>query len=212
MVVIDRTRSVRRWAMTNGISMACPMEPGWPAHQLVTLVWSNILAPCPMPLPNHRSPLVVTVAKGTDEEVAALVDAMRQGQEDEQLPPLSELPPELYPLVGEATGMGYGVVCAEEAPYLDVTASPELASQFARFQAITRENGPSPRDPSRCTATISSKRPRTSGSRARTAAPIASVSSVSTRGAMASESCLTSPRNSWASARISPGAFSASRS
>lgn len=94
--------------------------------------------------------MVATIASGTDEDIAAALEAMSAGEEDEELPPLDQVDPEIYPLLGEAVGMGYGVVCAEEAPFLDVTAGPLLGETFRETTRAAVNALPQPFDASLC--------------------------------------------------------------
>ena len=72
--------------------------------------------------------IVETIATGSDEEVLALIGTPGAGEGDEQ-PSALEVPAGLLPLF-DADVMYAGVVCAEEVPYADSIASPDLADDF----------------------------------------------------------------------------------
>lgn len=73
--------------------------------------------------------IVSTVAKGTDAEIIVLIDQIEQGGEEEGPLP-NDVTPDLYPFTAESDGLAYGVVCGEEAPYLAITAGPNIAANF----------------------------------------------------------------------------------
>jgi len=74
--------------------------------------------------------LALLVANGSDEELA---EALAGDEEPEdELPPLTEVPPSYYPILADtAEGMYYAVVCAEEAGFRDMTAGPDIAGDFS---------------------------------------------------------------------------------
>lgn len=94
--------------------------------------------------------IVTTVAIGTDSEIAALVEAVAADDEQSDLPPIDQADPTFYPLVADAVGMAYGVVCSEEEPYLNITAGPTLGSEFGPITREVVEGASAPFDSSLC--------------------------------------------------------------
>lgn len=114
--------------------------------------------------------LVTTVATGSDDEVTALIETIMADDDgegatddedesgdsdegdggDDGIPPLDQLDPGYYPFVTEAVGMGYSVVCAEEAPFLDVTAGPVLGDDFRQTTREVIDAAPEPYASSLC--------------------------------------------------------------
>ncbi len=72
---------------------------------------------------------ITTVATGTDAEVKTLI---QQTEESLLLPPIStKAPPVVYPFVTPAAqGMFSAVICSEEKPYINLSATPNIASNF----------------------------------------------------------------------------------
>ena len=74
--------------------------------------------------------LARTVAEGSDEEIAELVDRIGESLGEEPLPPIAELPPPLARLVFNADLMFAAIICAEEVPFPRSDVSPELSADF----------------------------------------------------------------------------------
>ena len=80
-----------------------------------------------------RTPeLISTVASGTESDIETLLTEMATDEEEmlDMVEIIQSFPEDMLPvllpiLIGESQGMGYSVVCAEEHPFLDVTALPE---------------------------------------------------------------------------------------
>ncbi len=94
--------------------------------------------------------IITTIAQGSDAEINELMAAVSEEGQEEETPPLADVDPSFFPLVGDAIGMGYSVVCAEEAPYWDSKASPDLGSNFRQTTRDIIENSPPPFDPEAC--------------------------------------------------------------
>jgi pimeloyl-ACP methyl ester carboxylesterase len=76
--------------------------------------------------------LIAVVANGSDDDIRSLLADIAEMMEEEEPLQLSELPPEFYPFVAEdAIAMFFAVTCAEEAPYLDNKAGPDISAEFA---------------------------------------------------------------------------------
>ncbi len=93
--------------------------------------------------------LVGTVARGTDQDIERLQAEITAGSEEEN-PDLTQLPPFFYPLAGDAEGMGYSVICAEEFPFLDIKASPDLSGGFRQASQTVIDSVTLPFDPNLC--------------------------------------------------------------
>ncbi len=88
--------------------------------------------------PNLMS-IVGTVAQGTDQELEALIAEVSEDDDEEDID-LTQIPAALYPFLADAKGMRYSVACAEEYPYLDHKASPDISSHFRQStQAIIND-------------------------------------------------------------------------
>ncbi len=94
--------------------------------------------------------IITNVAEGSEADIGEMVAELTMQAEEEELPPISEVDPSFYPVFGDAAGMGYSVVCAEEVPYLDATAGPTLGDDFRPTTQAVVKNGPKPFDPAAC--------------------------------------------------------------
>ncbi len=72
------------------------------------------------------------IANGTDAEIlTALQEKLAEDElGDDERPEANDVTADFYPFVAEADGMGFGVVCGEEAPYREFTAGPDISANF----------------------------------------------------------------------------------
>ena len=96
--------------------------------------------------------LISTVASASDADLSNFLNAISEAAEEDNdgLPSPDQAPSEFYPFVADAEGMGYAVICAEEAPFLATTAGPDIAADFQQTTQDVVSALPTPFDSALC--------------------------------------------------------------
>ena len=87
--------------------------------------------------------LIETVATGEEAEITALVNEIRAAFGFGGPPPIAEIPLELRPAFFDADVLNATVICAEELPYLDARAGPDISAEFLESTRAVVEDFPS---------------------------------------------------------------------